>query len=263
MKKTIAILLFVLTGLPLFAQVVYSDNEWRSNCITFAADNNRVIPEPTAFRVNVTDKALIVEMKMEGNHWKMFQSVPFKKVTNQWPSDESVEVFLDPGRSCAKYVQLAAGLSGTLFDSRYVKKTWAAKWRVERKDFKGGSFLKFIIPYDADLKKPETGDVWGFNICRNVKGPSVYYTTFAKVGAVFNTPSKFAELRIGTEKTFAAANQAKNMRQFASVAKEINALGLQKHFAPHIAGLKKHCDELSIQAVKDELRLMKAMKECK
>ena len=267
MKKFTTLILFLFVIFAVSAQVAYTDNLWRANCITFASDNNKVIPEPTAFRVNATDKALIIEFKLEGDHWNKYQKDPFKIVNNAWPSGESVEIFLDPGRSCSKYIQLACGVSGTRFDSRFVKKTWNAKWTVTRKDFKGGVILSFRIPYDADLKKPETGDVWGFNVCRNVcktgKSPASYYTTFAKVGTVFNTPSKFAELRFGTEKTFAAANQAKNLRQFASVEKEIRALGFSKHFAPHIALLRKHCDETAIQIVKDELRLMKAMKECK
>ena len=245
------------------AQVVYTDNQWRANCITFAADNNKVIPDPTAFRISATQKALIVEIKLEGTHWKQLQANKFKTAPTDWPAEESVELFLDPGRSCSKYVQLACGVNGGMFDSRFVKKPWGAKWTVQRIDFNGGVIMKFTIPYDKDLKKPEPGDTWGFNVCRNVKSASTYYSTFAKVGTVFNTPSKFAELRFGTEKTFTAANQAKNMKQFASVEKEIRALGFSKHFAPHIAQLKKHCDELAIQVVKDELRLMKAMKECK
>ena len=49
----------------------------------------------------------------------------------------------------------------------------------------------------------------------------------------------------------------------ASVTKEIKALGFTKHFAPRLKQLEKDCNELEIQAVKDELKLMKAMKEIK
>lgn len=266
MKKTIFFALLCGIGciLPRLSAVeAYTDNQWVVNKIMYAADNNKPIPEPTAFRLRMTDNALIAEIKLEGNHWKDFQKTPFKVRKNVWPMTESVEIFLDPGRSCSKYVQIAAGVNGDIFDNRYTKKPWAAKWTVKRKDFKGGVIFEFVIPFDNEFKKPVTGEVWGFNICRNVKHSSPYFSTFAKVGTYFNTPAKFAELRIGTPKSFLIASQRKNRKMLADVEKEIKQAGLTIHFAKQITKLKKDCDELGIQAVKDELRLLKAMKEIK
>lgn len=264
MKKCLAALLLCTAGhISLSAVEAYTDNQWVVNKVMFASDNNKPIPEPTAFRVRTTAKALEVEIKLEGKHWKDFQKVPFKTTKNKWPMEESVEIFLDPGRSCSKYIQVAAGVNGNLFDNRYTKGPWKAKWTVKRKDFKGGVIFHFVIPFDNEFKKPGTGDIWGFNICRNVKHATPYFSTFAKVGTYFNTPSKFAELRFGTMKTFAAANQRKNLAQLRAVIKEINQNGFTAHFAQQIAKLKKNCDELAIQAVKDELRILKAMKDIK
>ena len=259
--KLLSLIFGMFCAVSLTAQIAYSDNEWQTGKITFASDNNRVIPEPTAFRVRTTASALEIEIKLEGAHWKQLQAKPFKPAQSSWPAEESAEIFLDPGRSCSKYIQLAAGVNGNLFDNRLVKKPWTAKWSVAREDFDGGVTLKFVIPFDDTMKKPETGDIWGFNICRNVKNASPYYSTFAKVGRIFKNPSKFAELRFGTEATFAAANQAKNLKQLAVVEKEISAAGLVAHFAARIAKLRKECNETDIQAMKDELKLMKAMKE--
>ena len=264
MKKLFLSLLLCTAGvIQLSAVEAYTDNQWVVNKIMFAADNSKPIPEPTAFRLNLTDKALIVEIKLEGKHWKDFQKNKFQIKKNVWPMEESVEIFLDPGRSCSKYVQIAAGVDGNVFDNRYVKKAWAAKWTVKRVDFQGGVTFQFTIPFDQEFKKPEIGEIWGFNICRNVKHTSPYFSTFAKVGTYFNTPAKFAELRFGTAKSFLAANQQKNKAMLASVTKEINALGFTKHFALRLKQLEKDCNELEIQAVKDELKLMKAMKEIK
>lgn len=266
MKKTIFFALLCAIGciLPRLSAVeAYTDNQWVVNKIMFAADNNKPIPEPTAFRLNLTDKALIVEIKLEGKHWKDFQKSKFNLKKNVWPMEESVEIFLDPGRSCSKYVQIAAGVDGNVFDNRYVKKAWNAKWTVKRLDFKGGVTFQFNIPFDQEFKKPEIGEIWGFNICRNVKHTSPYFSTFAKVGTYFNTPAKFAELRFGTAKSFLAANQQKNRAMLAGVVREIKALGFTAHFAPRLKKLENDCNELEIQAVKDELKLMKAMKEIK
>lgn len=264
MKKLFLSFLLCTAGMiQLSAVEAYTDNQWVVNKIMFAADNNKPIPEPTAFRLALTDKALIVEIKLEGKHWKDFQKTPFKIRKNVWPLTESVEIFLDPGRSCSKYVQIAAGVDGNVFDNRYVKKAWNAKWTVKRLDFKGGVTFQFTIPFDDEFKKPEIGEIWGFNICRNVKHTSPYFSTFAKVGTYFNTPAKFAELRIGTPESFLSANQQKNRKMLAEVEKEIKQAGFAIHFSKRITMLKKNCDELGIQAIKDELRLLKAMKEIK
>lgn len=261
--KLLSLILGMFCAVSLTAQIVYTDDQWQKDKLVYAANNSMVIPEPTEFRLRTTGSALEIEIKLEGAHWKQLQAKPFKPVQSPWPMEESVEIFLDPGRSCSKFVQLAAGVDGNLFDSRLVKKPWTAKWTVTRTDFNGGVMLKFVIPFDDTMKKPETGDIWGFNICRNVKNAAPYFSTFAKVGRIFKNPSKFAELRFGNEKTFAAANQAKNLKQLAAVEKEIAAAGLTAYFAPQIAKLRKNCDETAVQDVKDELKLMKAMKEIK
>ena len=262
--KIISAICGIFCTASLAAQIVYTDNVWLQNRITFARNNNEVIPEPTAFRIRTTPSALVVEVKLgSAAHWKKFQEKPFTPVPSKWPREESVEIFLDPGRSCSKYIQLAAGVYGSLFDKRLEKKPWTAKWTVTREDFKGGVILKFVIPFDETMKKPETGDIWGFNICRNVKTAAVYFSTFAKVGARFHSPSKFAELRFGTETTFAEANLKKNLKQLSAVEKEISEAGLSSHFAVRIAKLRKSCNETDIQAIKDELRLMKIMKDIK
>ena len=67
MKSFLTLILCAAGIFAASAQIVYTDNQWRSNCITFAADNNKVIPDPTAFRISATPKALIVEIKLEGN----------------------------------------------------------------------------------------------------------------------------------------------------------------------------------------------------
>ena len=43
--------------------------------------------------------------------------------------------------------------------------------------------------------------------------------------------------------------------------KEISEAGLSSHFAVRIARLRRNCSETDIQAIKDELRLMKIMKD--
>lgn len=267
MKKLLcSTFLFCVAAFSLSASPVYTDNIWRVNQIKYASNNDIVIPEATAFRARMTDKALIIEFKLEGHHWKSFQKTPFKIECGVWPRGESVEVFLDPGRSCSRYIQLAAGLNGKIYDNRYTKKTgkkWAAKWTVQRKDFKGGSYLTFTVPFDDEFKKPQLGEIWGFNVCRNVHHSARYFSTYAKVGSIFNTPSKFAELRFGTMAEFKKFNQAKNRKKFAQAEKEIRTLGLTKKLSAQIQYLKKDCNDTHLQDLIDEMNILKRMKEAK
>ena len=261
--KIFSILCTLFCTVSLAAQIVYTDNVWLRDRITYARNNNEVISETTAFRIRTTPSALEIDVELRSTLWKKFQEKTFTPVPSKWPREESIEIFLDPGRSCSKHIQLCAGIYGSLFDSRAEKKSGTVKMTVTREDFNGGVLLKFIIPFDETMKKPQPGDVWGFNICRNVKITAVYFSTFAKVGARFHSPSKFAELRFGTEKTFAEANLKKNLKQLSVIEKEISKAGLSSHFAAQIAKLRKRCNETDIQAIKDELRLMKILKEIK
>ena len=243
-----------------FAQVVYTD-EWRENELVYAGENDRKIEEPTAFRIRNTDTAFDVEVRLEGTHWKRLQSVPFKMEPVGWPREESVELFFDPGRRCTRYLQIAAGVNGGVFDKRFSAQKWNAKWTVTRQDFEGGVVLKFHIPYDQDFRKPAKGEVWGFNLCRNVKGDSSHFSTFAKVGAAFNNPSKFAELRLCTQKEFASITMQRNLIRLGEVRREIERCGLARQFETRLSELEKGCTEMDIRLLQDEIRMLKAMKE--
>jgi len=264
MKQTVFIIAFFSAAFFLHAEdVVYSDNVWQINKLFFATDNSKPITEPTSFRIKKGGEALHIEVKLEGFHWKKLQETPFTVNQNAWPSEESVEIFLDPGRRCANYVQIAAGVNGTLYDNRMIKKAWGASWSVKREDFKGGVLLHFTIPFDEEFELPEDGDIWGFNICRNVKNGSPYFSTFAKIGSVFNNPSKFAELRFGTETTFAEACRRKNIEDFLAVESELKTEQVLHEFRKKVADIKKEYNEIDITAIKDELKVIKAMKEAK
>lgn len=266
MKKFCFSLLFLFCSFSLMASVVYTDNQWHVNKLGYASNNNKMIPYPSAFRVRMTQSAMEVDFKIEGDHWKDFQKNPFVRKNAVWPAEESVELFFDPGRSCSKYLQFAAGVNGNLFDKRFEKKpkAWNVSWKVTRQDFKGGVIFKFVIPFDRSFPKPAEGDIWGFNACRNVViNGTLTNSTFAKVGHLFNNPSKFAELRIGTKESFLAANQKKNLKQLAVLEKEIRAAGVYPYFAAEIAALKKNCDESELTFMKDEFQLIRLMKGIK
>jgi len=266
MKKLLFVILGLFAVLPLMASVVYTDNQWHVNKLCFASDNNKPIPYPSAFRVRLTPNAMEVDFKIEGKHWKDFQKNKFVVKNAVWPGEESVELFFDPGRSCSRYFQFAAGVDGNRFDNRFEKnpKAWNVTWKVNRQDIKGGVIFKFIIPFDKAFPKPAEGDIWGFNACRNVVvNESLTNSTFAKVGHLFNNPSKFAELRIGTKKSFFAANQRKNLKQLAVLEKEIRAAGVYPYFAKQLETLKKNCDESELIFLKDEFQMIRLMKGVK
>lgn len=266
MKSAFLLILCAFFALPLMASAVYTDNQWHVNQLRSASDNNKMIDEPSAFRVRMTPTALEIDFKIEGPHWKEFQKQKFILNKGPWPLEESVELFFDPGRSCSKYIQIAAGVKGTMFDKRFEKSKapWTATWTVTREDFKGGVIFRFVIPFDKTFPKPAEGEIWGFNACRNVVvGKRLVNSTYAKVGHLFHNPSKFAELRIGTKESFRIANQRKNLEQLAKLEKEIRAAGLYSDFAGQIAALKKDCKEDKLIFLNDEFQMIRLMKEVK
>lgn len=266
MKNHLLSFLAFVIILPSLSAQIYTDNEWNVNQLHFASNNNKKIPHPSAFRVRMTPNAMEVDFRIEGAHWKDFQKNKFVTKNAVWPAEESVELFFDPGRSCSKYLQFAAGVNGNIFDKRFEKnaKAWNVSWTVSRHDFKGGVIFKFRIPFDKSFPKPVEGDIWGFNACRNVVvNGQLTNSTYAKVGHLFNNPSKFAELRIGTKQSFLSANQRKNLKLLAQLEKEIRAAGVYTYFAAQITELKQNCNESELTFMKDEFRMIRLMKGVK
>lgn len=116
--------------------------------------------------------------------------------------DDSIELFLDPGRSEKEYWHIMINPAGTVFDE-HVKDGR----RDPSRDLRGlratvlfrndAWIVSMYIPISelAD-KPPAAGDRWGVNFTRNIPtGGDVIYTTWQPLtGGSFHAPASFADL---------------------------------------------------------------------
>lgn len=116
--------------------------------------------------------------------------------------DDSIEIFLDPGRSEKEYWHVMINPAGTVFDE-HVKDGR----RDPSQDINGlratvlfrndAWIVSMYIPLDeVSGEPPEAGDRWGVNFTRNtpIDGEIVYTTWQPLEGGSFHAPAGFADL---------------------------------------------------------------------
>ena len=240
------------------AQTAYvMPDKWYED-IVYANDNDTRIPLETKFNVTYNQNAVVIRIHMKDPHATDLQSLP-KGTDGTWPKSDSIEIFLDPGRSCANYQQIAIGADGGRWDKRWLKKV-KTSWKSRVSIKNNGWNVEIELPCtDPGMIKPQLGDIWGFNICRNVKNPKNgnYFSTWAHVGAVFNRPDKFGKLIFGNPGAAKKAMEAKIRKELDDFTCELKQKGLYRHFAIQ---LKKECTETDIRDMKDELLVLEKLK---
>jgi len=124
---------------------------------------------------------------------------------------EAIELFVDPGHDHASYVQIAFGLSGSLFDGRGTDTSWNSGTKVVTGVGEQGWSAEVAIPW-ADLgpKKVSPGMVVGFNLCRDRNiSEAKQWTTWSRVDANFHDAAHFGHLVLfPTPEIIAGASQA-------------------------------------------------------
>ena len=117
-------------------------------------------------------------------------------------SGDTVEVFLDPGRTRRRYYQLAASTTKRFAAACAVDKPHDTQWpsgmRSAARALTGAWALEMAIPFAPLGGVPKPGDAWGFNVCRT--DPTHGLQTFAPVWGAFHRPTKFARLVFGKAK---------------------------------------------------------------
>lgn len=230
--------------------------------IMYANDNNTKIPLETKFNVTFDDKAMTVRIRMKDPYVQDLKALP-KGVDNVWPKGESIEIFLDPGRSCGNYQQIAIGANNDRWDKRWLKKI-KTDWTSKTEITKDGWNVTVRIPYsDPGMMKPQLGDIWGFNICRNVKNPKNngrYFSTWAHVGAVFNRPEKFGMLVFGDPDGAKKAMREKVRTELKKLVAELQRKGYDSYFAGQIRTIEENGTEIDIRDIREELLVLEKWK---
>lgn len=109
--------------------------------------------------------------------------------------DDSVEIFFDPRHTHREFLQFAANSLAARFDGKTGVGTWDSDWQVIARTDDTGWNLEFRIPYEAIGVSPATGDIWGFNICRERQaGGGTELQNWANVEGNFHRPWLFGHL---------------------------------------------------------------------
>lgn len=109
---------------------------------------------------------------------------------------ESIEFFIDPHHDQNFYYQFAMNVSGSLYDAKINNTAWDSSAEVSGKVQKGSWSLEFVLPWKSiGVKRPKSGSVIGFNVCRNryLKGQKEW-TNWSQTKANFHDPVRFAHL---------------------------------------------------------------------
>ena len=109
--------------------------------------------------------------------------------------DDAVEVFLDPGATGSRYVQLIGNCVGSRWDSRGRDGAWNAKWDFAAAVGKNAWTAEFRIPFASlGVATPTDGATWGINLARDRRTPTPEVSSWAYTGDSFHEPARFGRV---------------------------------------------------------------------
>ena len=112
------------------------------------------------------------------------------------PDDDSVEVFLSHAQGNQPYYHFLANFGGSIKDQKKpggLPAWYDPEWTIETRKGSASWLARMVIPFQALEKKAQPGEVWGANLCRNVRGR--YFTFRCDPQKGFHCPDYFARLR--------------------------------------------------------------------
>jgi hypothetical protein len=108
---------------------------------------------------------------------------------------EAVEIFIDPKHDHTNYYQIAANISGTIFDGRCTDPSWNGKAKAAGAVSEGQWTLEVAIPWaDMGLQSVAPGMVIGLNVCRDRNLGDRQWTTWSQIAANFHDPLHFGHI---------------------------------------------------------------------
>ncbi len=108
--------------------------------------------------------------------------------------DDSVEVFIDPGRTRSFYYHLAVNTLGTQYDSSSITGPgWQGEWQTAVSVNATGYTVEMSIPFSDLQRTPQPGEIWGINFNRNTVG-SGEFSGWSFTPGTFHAPSFFGDI---------------------------------------------------------------------
>jgi hypothetical protein len=110
--------------------------------------------------------------------------------------DDSIELFLDPWGKRHEYFQLAANLSGALFDAKVNNASVNLDWKSATVKGINSWTTEVIIPFSSlGIETPKSAEKWYANFARNrwITGKPEYFIWSVPYGS-FHRPERFGTL---------------------------------------------------------------------
>jgi len=149
----------------------------------------------TSFRVAYDDTCLYLGIVCDEPHMSKV-AISIGARDSGVFSQESVEIFIEPNHDHGRYFQLGGNVGGALYDAEAFNTSFdcAAKFAVHVD--KESWTTEWAIPLaDLGIKSVRSGQVMGFNICRDrYVGGRTEWTNWSQTQGGFHTPVYFAHL---------------------------------------------------------------------
>ena len=115
---------------------------------------------------------------------------------NVW-QDESIEIFIDPGRTKKVYYQFIVNTLGTQQDSKGWEGNWNAEWQAKTRVEKDFWEAEVAIPFAAlENPAPKDWESWGLNLNRNDKRAGEHSSWSHLLGNAHD-PARFGVVTFG------------------------------------------------------------------
>jgi hypothetical protein len=140
-------------------------------------------------------------------------------------SDDSVELFLDPGRRLSPYYHFTVNTNAARYDGQGMDKGWDGEWSAAAQLGPGQYTLEVAIPLAQFGPCPQAGDVWGLNLCRDhyANGRQEWSCWSNTLGG-FHSPGRFGLLVFGNCRTALARFVQEQEQTWAGPRAELGRL---------------------------------------
>jgi hypothetical protein len=201
---------FAPVGTAVVARVVIpAGKDWADDATwAEALDNviektidNEPAPQQTVFRLAYDDKHLYIKAKMSEPYVKQMKATVREKDIGGF-SDDSIELFFDPGGKGQIYYQFCINSLGAVYEAMVDPYaigatdtiTWDSGATVKTAAGKDHWELRAAVPLGAFVKEPpRAGETWRFNLCRNrhAERDKAPFSAWSPALGGFRNPERF------------------------------------------------------------------------
>jgi hypothetical protein len=173
-------------------------------------ESGQIANPQTSFRVLWDDRYLYLGVRCEEPLMEKVSLAPHAHDEHDIFRSETIEFFVDPDHTHARYYQLAFSVAGSLYDGAGMDTAWDSNAQV--KTCAGPDFwsAEVAVPWDPLKSRPQAGKVVGLNLSRDRSVGTPVYSAWARVdpGLGFHDPDRFAHLVLsGTPESIGRLSQ--------------------------------------------------------